>query len=755
MNKNMHEHSWKFQRIGGVDQVVLSTADDIAHLEQLDPKLWVALSCPTSGLELNSKMLTLLDKDGDQRIRIQDIIDAVNWLKTKLVKLDSLIESSHELPLSAINSNNEESKRLLVTAQSILKNINKANATSINQDDIKQSTLLNATNLFNGDGILPPNSKLDDELIAYINDALNVIGGVKDVSGVDGINNDISKAFIQSIDKWLKWHNGVGSATTPLGENTAEVWQLIQSIKDKVDDYFMRTQLASYAPNAQAALNVDEKFIVPSDNGLLEDKVLSELPLSRIEADKPLNLKLGLNPVWRLQVERFKQLVAPFLADANQLTQEEWQHIQQIMQPYAIAVQSKPTMEKVSVTTAPKITIDKLGEKRINEILNSNLADRFAELAERDSKTPASATDVAALEQLVVYHANLYHLLINFTSFHDFFDLDSRAAFQYGQLFIDGRCCSLCIPVTDVAKHTALANYSELFLLYCECIRKKPAEDGSELKRTIVAAMTSGDADFLIEGRNGVFLDSEKNDWDAKVVKIISKPISISQAIWDPYKRLGRFITDQINKWAGTKDQQFIDATTKATQNLTTTSDTTPAKFDIGRSAGIFAAIGLAVGAIGTALASIAQSLLSLHWWQLPLVFVGIFLFISGPSVIMAWLKLRQRTLGPLLEASGWAINARLKINLFLGGQLTTKATLPRHASRTLVDPMKKRNRKYWLIFWLAIITGIVVSGIWIWYNDHWQIRTQLSYNSEANHPPSSNEVEKGESTASISEASE
>ncbi|MCO6524613.1 MAG: hypothetical protein J6562_06280, partial [Candidatus Schmidhempelia sp.] len=297
MNKNMHEHSWKFQRIGGVDQVVLSTADDIAHLEQLDPKLWVALSCPTSGLELNSKMLTLLDKDGDQRIRIQDIIDAVNWLKTKLVKLDSLIESSHELPLSAINSNNEESKRLLVTAQSILKNINKANATSINQDDIKQSTLLNATNLFNGDGILPPNSKLDDELIAYINDALNVIGGVKDVSGVDGINNDISKAFIQSIDKWLKWHNGVGSATTPLGENTAEVWQLIQSIKDKVDDYFMRTQLASYAPNAQAALNVDEKFIVPSDNGLLEDKVLSELPLSRIEADKPLNLKLGLNPV--------------------------------------------------------------------------------------------------------------------------------------------------------------------------------------------------------------------------------------------------------------------------------------------------------------------------------------------------------------------------------------------------------------------------------------------------------------------------
>jgi hypothetical protein len=755
MNKHSHEHSWKFQRIGGVDQVVLNTADDIAHLEQLDPKLWVALSCPTLGLELNSKMLTLLDTDGDQRIRIQDIINAVNWLRTKLVKLDSLIESNHELPLSAINTDNDEGKRLLNTAQSVLKNINKAEASSINEEDIKQSTLLNASNIFNGDGILPPNPKLDDELVAYINDALNVMGGVKDISGVDGINTDISKAFIQSIDKWLKWHNGVGSATTPLGENTAEVWQLIQSIKDKCDDYFMRTQLASYAPNAQAALNVDEKFIVPSDNGLLEDKALSELPLSRIEADKPLNLKLGLNPVWRPQIERFKQLVEPFLADANQLTQDEWHYIQQIMAPYAIAVQSKPTLEKVSVTTEPKITIDKLGEKRINEILNSQLADRFAELAERDSKTPASAANVAALEQLVVYHANLYHLLLNFTSFHDFFDLDRRAAFQYGQLFIDGRCCSLCIPVTDVGKHTVLANYSELFLLYCECIRKKPADDGSELKRTIVAAMTSGDADFLIEGRNGVFLDSEGNDWDARVIKIISKPISISQAIWDPYKRLGRFITDQINKWAGSKDQQFIDATTKATQNLATTTDTAPPKFDIGRSAGIFAAIGLAVGAIGTALASIAQSLLSLHWWQLPLVFVGLFLFISGPSVIMAWLKLRQRTLGPLLEASGWAINGRLKINLFLGGQLTTKATLPKHASRTLVDPMKKRNRKYWLIFWLAIITGIVISGAWIWHYDHWHIRTQLGYKAKEPHHSASTDAEKSSIPTSPSGAAE
>ena len=59
---------------------------------------------------------------------------------------------------------------------------------------------------------------------------------------------------------------------------------------------------------------------------------------------------------------------------------------------------------------------------------------------------------------------------------------------------------------------------------------------------------------------------------------------------------------------------------------------------------GIFAAIGLALGAIGTALASIAAALFSLAWWQFPLLFVGIFLCISGPSMFLAWLKLRRRT---------------------------------------------------------------------------------------------------------------
>lgn len=56
---------------------------------------------------------------------------------------------------------------------------------------------------------------------------------------------------------------------------------------------------------------------------------------------------------------------------------------------------------------------------------------------------------------------------------------------------------------------------------------------------------------------------------------------------------------------------------------------------------------------LSAAFAYIANSLISLGWWW-PMALVVLFICISGPSVILAWFKLRRRSLGPLLDASGW-----------------------------------------------------------------------------------------------------
>jgi len=61
-------HRWHFVRLGGFDQVRLETGADLLALDQLDQKLWAALSCPTQGLEFDEKTLALIDTDGDGRI---------------------------------------------------------------------------------------------------------------------------------------------------------------------------------------------------------------------------------------------------------------------------------------------------------------------------------------------------------------------------------------------------------------------------------------------------------------------------------------------------------------------------------------------------------------------------------------------------------------------------------------------------------------------------------------------------------------
>ena len=57
------KHIWQFSRIGGVNRVNLESGADLQHLDELDQKLWTALSCPVHGLEIDSKTLELIDMD--------------------------------------------------------------------------------------------------------------------------------------------------------------------------------------------------------------------------------------------------------------------------------------------------------------------------------------------------------------------------------------------------------------------------------------------------------------------------------------------------------------------------------------------------------------------------------------------------------------------------------------------------------------------------------------------------------------------
>jgi hypothetical protein len=254
-----------------------------------------------------------------------------------------------------------------------------------------------------------------------------------------------------------------------------------------------------------------------------------------------------------------------------------------------------------------------------------------------------------------------------------------------------------------------MAPASGICLVYFDCFSKVKNE-----KMTIVAAFTDGDVDNLAIGRNALFYDNNGLDWDATVIKIIDNPISIRQAFWSPYRKMSNMISKQIEKIASAQDSKVTHTSSEYIENTPKLTDpaTKTAPFDIAKFAGIFAAIGLAFGAIGSVLTSIIGGFLALVWWKIPLALAGIILIISCPSMILAWMKLRKRNLAPILDANGWAINARATINIAFGSSLTQIAKIPRNSRLDLNDPFhKKKNITIPIIFILSLILLALVIG--------------------------------------------
>ena len=323
-----------------------------------------------------------------------------------------------------------------------------------------------------------------------------------------------------------------------------------------------------------------------------------------------------------------------------------------------------------------------------------------------ESELAAAKAEFEPLRKLLLLHRDFYRLLRNFVTLEDFYDNDEKtvASFQAGTLILDQRACKLCIRVNDLAKHDSQAPLSGMYLLYCNCENKKTGK-----KLQIVAAMTQGEIKNLSVGKNGIFYDNDGLDYDATVFKIIENPISIRQAFWTPYRKMAKWVEDKINKSAAEKDAKaFDDMTAKADAAADPNAEKKPA-FDIAKFAGIFAAIGMALGMIGTALVKVGEGMSGLAWWQYLIIFVCILLVISGPSMIMAWMKLRRRNLAPVLNANGWAVNADSIISVPFGLKLTEQVRFP-----FTKNPVKKSPAgKICLVILLLIILGLGGYGIY------------------------------------------
>lgn len=632
-------YDWKFSTVGGVTRVNIENGQDIAHLSELDQKLWTVLSCPVKGLEFDERTLALLDSDHDGKLRVHEVVAASQWLCKVLTDMDYLVEGRDSITFGAIRQDTDEGKQVVEAAKMILAKLD------VNKDEISLADV---------------------------------------------------KAYMDVYEEKCKAEYSAGETEPyepPYGEGSDAAEAAVNAVRQKIADWFMRCKLVQFDEDAAGALDVQVEKIAAISAGNLNDSVgeISAYPLARPRKEGLLPLAEGLNPAWQAPMAAVVAAV-PELQGKDSVSEEEWNAV----------------VAKVDAYTAWKAA----GETAMNEAIATKLGEH--------------AAAIEPVERLLRYCRDYFRLLHNYVVFKDFYRRDDKflAVFQAGKLYIDQRCCDLCVKVTDMPRSTGTAGKSGIYLLYCHCVAKS---GGAQMD--IVAALTDGEIGGLHEGKNAIFYDRAGNDWDATITKIVDNPISVRQAFWSPYRKFGNWVTEKITKSASEKEsKQFDEMTTKAdsaSTNLTAKPEDAAAEkkpaapFDIAKFAGIFAAIGLAFGAIGAALGMLGGFIVA-KWYNVIILVAAVILLISGPSMLLAWLKLRKRNLGPVLNANGWAINSDVKINTTFGKTLTSMAKYPKVVAK---DPFADKKMPWWqkCLIWLGVLAVLfllvfrLTQHRWVW----------------------------------------
>jgi hypothetical protein len=693
-----------FTRFGRSLHLRIDDAADLRHVLELDEAHWISTSAPIVTINADPAFLALLDGDGDGRVRVEELRSAVSWLLAHLNDHSRIRDGNTGLELASVDPAAPDGEEILLAAGKVCDRLGDTARSSISLGEVRSLLDSQEAGGLGYPGLVLPEAAPDGVVRGFLHDVLATMGGEEHPNGATGVDAKVLAKFSDEARAYLAWHDRAGAdgdrQIMPLGDETPRVFALYQRLREPLDRFFALCELqavASFTPMEQPSTGPAGKLESAGSDDLRA--WVERAPLATPTASGVLDLDGDLNPRFADDLRTFRELCLDRLpgAEGTRLTAARWEDVK-----YALAAHSA-WAESCPQTRVAEIDIARLRAYATEpEYYQAALA-----LLEASQRRAIAHENLRLVEKLILYQAYLLPMANSFVSFPDLYDPESRALFEMGTLIMDGRHFTLSVRVPDRERHVRLSQQSNIFMLYVEV----SGADGSE-PYEIAVPVTSGGKGRLQVGSWGIFQDIEGNERHARVVAIVENPISLTEAVAAPFKRLGRTIAKKLQEITSAAEEKLSKV---GSETVTKVTDISTEKQPGGGSGGMLAGGGIAIAALGSSAAFITKTLSTLSWQGalggLTLAALAVLL----PTALFAWLRLRSRDLSSLLEGAGWAVNDRMWLT---PAQARTFTFEPRYSSGMT-------SARELFLRWRPLF-ALVLIGLLLWAAEHFGLLAWL-----------------------------
>ena len=477
----------------------------------------------------------------------------------------------------------------------------------------------------------------------------------------------------------------------------------LTAVKEDIDNYFLNSETLEFfsvEPDRVAKKDLAADVRAPHEVKAMLEKSVLALP----RADRTLDLNDKLNPLLRAGIEAFFAMEEgkALLAD-NKLTAQEWQNFKKRIAPYDAWCKAKPAFAPTYAAVEKSLLQGADSDETMSLLRNACF---------EDFNAGAALAGIDMLHKLILYQCYLKELLNNFVSLAELFDLKAASPLQAGKLIMDGRHFTLAVPVLDLAEHKRIVTESNICVLYVDLY--STAAGVVPPWKTLAVAVSSGNKRNLFVGKRGLFFTAQGDVFDAKVTSFVEQPVSISEALRNPFYRFGTFVGDQINKFLNTKSA----GAQKELGGQLSTGKLPPVPQSSGSNASmLLMSGGIGIAALGSSIAFITKQLQHVSIWDILSMLLGILLIFGGPVVIISLVKLYCRDLSRFLEATGCAVNRRMRMSRKMGKIFTFLPPMPEGKKiRLKFESRPDQGSVKRTIFGIFIALIIAAACCTVWY---------------------------------------